>query len=141
MKLGLWLSSIGMVALVATPPALVPQAADKPTQSAHRKGPKGLEGWTLDWPNPDQAGVRIPFTLLIARNGRVIRRIEGDPTIWKWTFWADGRQVAIMAGPLHFSATCYLEDLSTGEKFASYDCYHDEPPPQPDWVKALESAD
>jgi hypothetical protein len=140
MKAGFWLGLIGSVALGAKPVVLLPQDAGKPTESAHKKGPNGLEGWTLDSPNPG-TGERIPFTLVIARSGRAIRRIEGDPTIWKWMFRADGQQIAIMTGPLHFSATCFLQDLATGKKLASYDCYHDMPLPEPDWVKDLESTE
>jgi hypothetical protein len=52
-------------------------------------------------------------------------------------FLQDGRELAYMAGPLHFGLSCYREDTATGRKLANYDCSHDEPEPVPDWVKAL----
>jgi hypothetical protein len=128
------------LAVVAAPQA--PQRADKPTESAHRSGPNGLEGWTLDWPVPDSGygDERFAVTLVIARHSHVIRRVSGDSFIWRWIFWADGRQLAYETGPLHFSAACYLVRLSDGHQLDSYDCYHDEPPQQPEWVKALEAS-
>jgi hypothetical protein len=132
---------LGLLCLCSFPAPLLSQSQDKPTPSAHQKGPDGLEGWTLNWPNPDRDGELIPFTLIIARNGHTIRRIEGDPTIWKWIFWADGKQVAYMTGSLHFSATCILADLATGKRLGSYDCYRDLPPQKPDWVDALEASE
>jgi len=53
------------------------------------------------------------FTLVLARNGHRLRRIEGEPIIWKWMFWADGRQVAYETGPLHFGMSCVLADVKT----------------------------
>jgi len=114
---------------------------ERPVESEHRGGPRGLAGWTLSYLVPDSgADDRYPMTLLITRNGRVIRRIEGEPFVWSWIFLADGKQLAIMVGPLHFGMNCILEDLSTGKALATYDCYHEEPQPEPDWVKALEAA-
>lgn len=84
---------------------------------------------------------RFAFTLVIARHGHVIRRVTGEPIIWKWIFWADGRQVAYETGAFHFSDTCYLLRLSDGRKLDSYDCYHEVPLAKPDWVKALDAAE
>lgn len=117
--------------------------ADGPTPSTHIPGPGGLEGWTLDSPVPDSGygDERFAFTLVIARDGHVIRRIEGEPIIWSWMFWADGREVAYETGPFHFGMTCLLIRLSDGRQIDSYDCYHDLPQAKPDWVKALEAAE
>ena len=65
--------------------------------------------------------------------------ISGEPIIWTWIFWADGRQVAYETGPFHFGVTCFLVRLSDGRKLDSYDCCHDLPLAKPDWVKALEA--
>jgi hypothetical protein len=129
---------IALILLFA--PSLFAQTADKPTESIHREGPHGLEGWTLDSPLPDSQyeGERFAFTLVLARKGRVLRRFEGDPIIWKWMFWADGRQVAYETGPLHFSMNCVLLDVETGRQIEDYDCYH-MPDNEPDWVIALEN--
>jgi hypothetical protein len=120
-----------------------PSGADKPTESEHRRGQHGLEGWTLNSPVPDSGygDEQFAFTLVVARDGRVLRRIAGEPFVWRWMFWADGWQVAYEAGPFHFSMTCVLTDVRTGRKISSFDCYHELPANAPNWVKALEAAE
>jgi hypothetical protein len=129
------------VAAAADAPAAEP--SDKPTPSAHRPGPHGLEGWTLESPVPDSGygDERFAFTLVVARRGHVIRRIPGEAIIWKWIFWADGKQIAYETGAFHFTDNCYLMRLSDGRRLRRYDCYHDLPPAKPDWVKALNAAE
>ena len=136
-QFGMFLA-LALAAAVATQAS---QPADKPTQSGHTPGPDGLEGWTLDSPVPSSGygDERFAFTLVIARHGHIIRRISGDPIIWAWIFWADGREVAYETGPFHFGLACFLIRLSDGRKLDSYDCYHDLPPVKPDWVKALDA--
>lgn len=116
------------------------QTDEQPTESAHRRGPHGLEGWTLSFTIYTNSSDRYPMSLMLARRGHVFRRISGSPFLWSWIFWDGGRQVAYEAGPLHFGMTCILKDVATGRELASYDCYHPLPDPAPDWVKALESA-
>lgn len=115
--------------------------AEKPTESEHIKGPNGLEGWTLNWPFPDSGygDEKLPTTLVIARNGHILRRIPGEGFVWNWIFWADGRLVAYESGPLHFGLACVLYDLRKGRELSRVDCYHDLPPDTPDWVRALEA--
>jgi hypothetical protein len=72
--------------------------------------------------------------------GRVLRKIDGDPFVWQWIFWDNGRQVAYESGPLHFGLQCTLVNVRTGKKLASYDCFHGVPSDAPDWLKALEKA-
>jgi hypothetical protein len=69
----------------------------------------------------------------------VIRKIDGDPFVWKWMFLANGRQVAYESGPLHFSLTCILADIQTGRILKSYDCFRELPESAPEWVKRLEA--
>ncbi len=116
-------------------------ADDRPVESPHVAGPHGLEGWTLNSPLPDNqnAGERYPFTLVIARNGKALRKIPGDAFIWHWIFWDDGRKVAYEAGPLHFSLQCNLYDLAKGRVIASFDCFHGIPDNAPAWLDALEN--
>jgi len=130
-------------AFIAIAAPQVSPPADKATESEHRRGPAGLEGWTLESPVPNSGygDQRFAFTLVIARHGHVIRRISGDPIIWSWIFWADGRQVAYETGPFHFGMSCFLVRLPDGHRLDSYDCYHDQPPAKPDWVKALEATE
>lgn len=129
-----------LAAVVLFPPTLAQTTLsdDKPTESERVRGPNGMEGWTLNGPIPDRPNEKFPFTLVIARNGRVIRKIEGDPFIWNWMFWSDGRQVAYESGPLHFGLWCTLADVKTGRQLSSYDCFHGIPENAPDWLKALE---
>ncbi|MFZ0394459.1 MAG: hypothetical protein WCF17_22630 [Terracidiphilus sp.] len=117
-------------------------ADDRPVQSPHIAGPHGLEGWTLNWPLPDNqnAGERYPSTLVIARNGKVLRKIEGGGFVWNWIFWDDGRKVAYESGPLHFGLACNLYDLAKGRDVASFDCFHGIPDNAPAWLQALESS-
>ena len=122
----------------------VPQFAedrDKPTESEHVHGPDGLEGWTLNspLPPPDRPDEKFPFTLVIARNRHIIRKIEGDPFVWNWMFWAEGKQVAYESGPLHFGLQCILADVKWGKQLSNYDCFHGIPDNAPNWLKALES--
>ena len=138
-----WL--IGLAAffiLAAANPQSIPDGAvGQPTESEHLRAPNGLEGWTLDYPvdghPPDE---KYPMTLVIARNGHVLHRIDGEPFVWKWIFWAGGRQVAYEAAPFHFSLDCVLADSVTGRRLASFDCFHGLPADAPDWLKALEDS-
>jgi len=118
------------------------QQNSEPTKSDYIKGPHGYEGWTLNSPVADSGygDQKLPLTLVVARNGHILRRISGDGFVWNWIFWADGRQVAYESGPLHFGLACVLYDLKKGRELSRVDCYHDLPPDSPDWVRALESA-
>jgi hypothetical protein len=115
---------------------------DHPVESAHVAGPHGLEGWTLDSPLPGENNSdRYPFTLVIARNGKVVRKIQGSAAfVWRWIFWDDGRQVAYETGPLHFGMSCELYDLQTGKVLESVDCWQGIPDNSPAWLVALEKS-
>jgi hypothetical protein len=135
-KLGAWF-------VIAVAVAVLPQTVpsnDKPTDSKHRKGPHGLEGWTESEPVAEVYGGNepLPFKLVIARNGKVVWRIDGDPFLWRWMFWADGQQMVYESGPLHFSMACVLFDLTKGREVERVDCFHDLPANAPAWAKALE---
>lgn len=128
-------SALGQI----TPRALPnKKGSDSLTPSEHRPGPHALEGWTLAGPLPDGPEDKYPFVLVIARNGREIRRFSGGAFVWKWMFVADGRQVAYESGPLHFSMACVLADIETGRELETYDCWGELPDSAPEWVQALE---
>jgi hypothetical protein len=115
-------------------------SAQNPTESAHRRGPHGLEGWTLSRSlELRSTGDVYPYALIVARDGKIIRRIDGSPFLWKWQFWAGGKQIAYETGPLHFGLLCNLADLATGKERASVDCYHELPADAPVWAAALEA--
>lgn len=110
-----------------------------PVESEHVRGPDGLDGWTLDFLIPDLPGERYPLTLVVARNGGVIRRISGDPFVWNWKFCPDAKEIAYETGPRHFGLQCNLEDISTGRIAWSQDCFHGLPENAPACVKDLET--
>jgi hypothetical protein len=110
-------------------PQTVPRK--RPTDSQHRNGPDGLEGWTLNYTIPDRPGQQYPEVLVLARRGGIIRRIPGSPFVWNWIFWAGGRQIAYETGPLHFGMLCTLADIPTRRELASYDCFHGLPADAP----------
>jgi hypothetical protein len=115
-------------------------SADQPAQSEHIPGPHGLEGWTLNDSVPDHPNEKFPMTLVIARNGRILRRFDGSAFVWKWIFWDQGRKVAYESGPFHFSLQCVLADIKTGKELASFDCFHGIHDGAPDWLRTLETA-
>jgi hypothetical protein len=120
--------------------ALFAQATkNKPVESAHVAGPNGLEGWTESVILEEVAKQGpLPTVLIIARNGKIVRRIDGEPFVWNFRFQPDGRHVAFETGPLHFSMTCVLENIRTGRRVDSVDCWRDLPPNAPAWAKDLE---
>lgn len=111
-----------------------------PVESEHVRGPDGLEGWTLKYPIPDRPDERLPLTLVLARNGAVVRRISGDLFVWDWEFCPDGKQIAYETGPLHFALECNLEDISSGRILWSEDCWRGLPKTAPECVKDLEKS-
>jgi hypothetical protein len=142
MKCRGWRGLLVAVAILAGTVPLWAQEKEKPTESEHVRGPNGLEGWTLESPVPDSGygDEKFAFTLVIARDGCIVRRIDGDPIIWRWIFWESGRRVAYETGPFHFGVTCILVDVKTGRRTGSVDCYHELPKDVPDWVEALEAS-
>jgi hypothetical protein len=120
----------------------VPQSPDKkPVESAHVAGPHGLEAWTIDSPIPDDSNHETyPFTLVVARKGKVFHKIQGDPFVWRWIFWDDGRQIAYESGPLHFVMMCELCDLNTGRVLDSIEGYQGVAANPPAWLVALEKS-
>ena len=112
------------------------------TRSTPRKGPGALSGWTINDTDPDHGSEYFPVKLVIARKGRIIRKISGDPFVWQWMFLADGKRIAYQSGPFHFSLQCVLADVDSGKTLQSYDCFH-EPlaGDAPGWVKDLKQVD
>lgn len=117
------------------------QGPKEPVASPHHRGPGNLEGWTLKWTVPEVDEGPLPRTLVIARSGKVLRKIEGDGFVWAWMFQNRGTQVAIETGPMHFSLACRLYDVASGRELADFDCFHDPTPATaPPWVKRLKDS-
>jgi hypothetical protein len=130
--------------LIATPIIIALTVIAAPEVTAHRAGPNGLEGWLV---RERVAGVEsqgpLPTSLVIARNGKIIRRlsIQGGPFYWNFVFLAGGKQVAFEHGSLHFNLTCTLMDIDTAEHIRNYDCYQTPlSDTAPQWVKQLMAA-
>ena len=116
------------------------QGVEKPTESAHVSGPKGLEGWTLSHTFEGLGAEQFPAELVIAQRGQVIRRFSGKPFMWTWMFARNKNRVAYIASPLHFGMHCFLADIKTGKQIADYECFADpRPAEEPEWVKDLEN--
>uniref|UniRef100_UPI003F491B1C hypothetical protein n=1 Tax=Cupriavidus yeoncheonensis TaxID=1462994 RepID=UPI003F491B1C len=112
--------------------------ANKPIESTHRAGQNGLEGWIESYPFED--GQSYPTTLVVAQGRHVIRRIKGDPFVWRWMFWENEKQVAYQTGSLHFNLWCVLVDIPSGRELAHHDCYRELADDAPAWVKSLQDA-
>ena len=119
---------------------LFAQTNDAITESTHVCGPHALSGWTASRIVPEaEAQGPLPIELVLAHQGRVIRRIEGSPFIWKWMFQDDGRTVVYEDGPLHYGIiTCYRVEIASGRLVSSFDCGNTPLNRPPGWVTLLE---
>lgn len=131
------LAMFGMLLLAGAAMAHTSQP-NKPIESVHRVGPNGLEGWVES--HQLAGGQDYPTTLVIAQQGHVIRRISGDPFVWRWMFVENGKQVAYQTGSVHFNLWCVLVDLSSGRQLANHDCYGELNNAAPAWEKALQDS-
>jgi hypothetical protein len=117
-------------------------ADEQLSESPHIKGPHGLEGWQLLYALEN--GDKLPGTLVVSRNGKIIGKFGGGPFLWRWTFIADGKRIAFERGPLHFSMWCVLADLRTAKELNNVDCFqYPEKPPKggwPSWVDELKNS-
>ena len=127
-----------ILVIAGTMPTMA-QFIGAPLASAHRRGPHGLEAWTLNEKVVGHGEERYPVTLVIARNRRILQRVKGNAFIWNWMFQDDGQRVAYESGPFHFGLTCVLGDVATGKQLADYDCFAALPEDAPVWVKTLEA--
>lgn len=112
---------------------------------AYDKGPGGLEAWTDDHHTREFRTNTEPFGIVIARHGKVIRRIgkhDGGPFFWNLMLLPDGKRIAYEHGPFHFVMTCTLMDIATGRQLEQVSCFTDEEiEKDPEWVRDLLSKD
>lgn len=116
-------------------------AQPQPSEFPHHPGPNGLEAWAL---HANYSGGlaeynQYPATLIIARRGRILRRIDGSPFLWSWIFLDGGKRVAYESGPLHGAMSCVLENVTTGKQLAVFDCGVTKGKTVPSWVAAIQS--
>jgi len=94
--------------------ALSSACASGAGESERTTGPHGLVGWKTS--HVLENGNEVSETLSIARHGKLIRKIHGDPFVWRWMFRNDGKSLAYESGPLHFSMICVQVDVATGKE-------------------------
>ncbi|MBD8900023.1 hypothetical protein [Rhodanobacter sp. DHG33] len=90
----------------------------------------------------------LPTSLVLYRDGRLLRRFADGMAIWDWRFVRDGHAVAYrQRAPHGISTIVYvLRDVDSGKQLAEFDCYPREGAPAgqpapytydgkvPDWV-------
>jgi hypothetical protein len=78
-------------------------------------------GWVVLYQNPD-GGSPIAGTIALWRSGKIIRRFRTQQMFWSWAFYANGKQVAYHAGPMHgeLSSHCELRDIANGRLLGSW---------------------
>ena len=100
-------------------------------------------GWLILFPDPNNSPIYrssdIPQSLVIWRNGKIVRTFEPEQTFWSWSFVDGGDRVAYHSGPLHGerSSHCELREVSTGRLLASWDGDLDQAD-RPGWTKSLD---
>lgn len=98
-------------------------------------------GWLITWPNPDELRKweTLPGTLVVWRNGKIIRQFTATGVFEGWTFWKGSEQVACQDSPLHGPSYGYdLYDVTSGrlvEHIPNDDAADTDK--LPDWVKVL----
>ncbi len=117
--------------------------APKKDDQADCRSPKIAEdkrtvGWLAEYPNPGTS-YPIPLSLLIYRDGKIIREIRPNNAlaIWDWRFLKSGTEVAFWSGRTHgnFVPHFELRDVRSGRLLAEWDGHVYEP--HPAWVSGL----
>ncbi|MGH9439459.1 MAG: hypothetical protein ACRD22_16615 [Terriglobia bacterium] len=75
-------------------------------------------GWLAEFEDTSSPSPIDPdaFTLVLYRNGRILRLVSGDPIIWDWKFERGGKVVAYSTGSRHGGANeCLLIDIDSGK--------------------------
>lgn len=124
--------------------ALVPHRHDQVGIEAARIASDGrTAGWLVLYPNPDNTPASkfedIAASLVIWRDGKIVRTFDTGPTYWSWAFVHGGDQVAYHIAPLHegTSSHCELREVKTGRQLASWDGDLGNPD-RPQWTKPLD---
>jgi hypothetical protein len=75
-------------------------------------------GWLAEFEDSSSPSPIDPdaFTLVVYRNGRIFRRVAGDPIVWDWKFERGGKAVVYSTGSRHGGANeCLLVDIDSGK--------------------------
>jgi hypothetical protein len=94
-------------------------------------------GWLVDY-HVDGVSDGVAETLVIWRDGKVIRRFRTEQAFYSWAFHSKGAQVAFHTGPLHgeHASYCELHDVKTGRRLAVWNG-NLESANKPTWVAGL----
>lgn len=120
----------------------------------HKRDQKGINqvkiddrhqsaGWLILYPDPNNSSTYqftdIPESLVIWRNGKIVRTFAPGQAFWSWSFVEGADQVAYHSGPLHGeqSSHCELRDVTTGRLLASWDGDLEQRD-RPTWTKRLD---
>jgi hypothetical protein len=99
---------------------------------------KKTVGWLAEYDNCCTS-YPIPLTLVVYRDGRVLRRLGTGQVIYDWRFWAGGGQVAFCSGTVHGDSGghCELHDVRSGRTLQTINGHLDDR--SPEWAKGLEN--
>ena len=94
-------------------------------------------GWVAEYDGCCQS-YPLPLVLVIARNGRVVQRIQPGRPVFDWRFEQGGRLAAVYTDTPHFTPMpeCKLYDTQTGKQLASWDASKSSKAPR--WAEPLE---
>ncbi len=108
--------------------ALAQQDAIKSVPKADRQvGVESIQtagkyvGWLVDYDVPDVG--TFAGTLIVWKDGRVVRRFEAEQAFSSWSFVEGGKQVAYHSGPMHGEqkSHCELHSVADGGLLTQWD--------------------
>jgi len=93
-------------------------------------------GWLAEFPNCCTS-YPIPLTLVLWRDGHVLRRVGNGMDIGRWQFRNGGAQVAYFTDTVHgnLAPACVLMDVATGREVGRW--IRGKKRPLPDWAEAF----
>ena len=73
-------------------------------------------GWLVNYPNCCTS-YPIPETLVVYRDGRIIRRLGNGMGLFHWQFWKGGKQVGYFSDTVHsnLDPECTLVEVGSGK--------------------------
>jgi hypothetical protein len=100
---------------------------------------KFTAGWLVLKPADCCVSYPIPQIVVVYRERKIVRRIEGQPLIWNWQFFGADNEVALSIGPQHGENGVHFElhDLQGGRLVTTWDEHSKQE--EPAWVSGLEN--
>ncbi|HTV08402.1 MAG TPA: hypothetical protein VMD97_05095 [Candidatus Aquilonibacter sp.] len=115
-----------------------PHCEDVGANQLQISGDRLSVGWVAEY-NACCQSYPLPLVLLIARNGRVVQRIQPGRPVFDWRFEQGDRLVALFSDTSHgdYAPVCELYDARTGKQLASWDGPKSSEAPR--WAEPLEN--